>query len=117
MIPAIQGPYAYLELYAKRNLRWYFGFDVVDDTTNTGTNLATYDAVRLSATFTNGAPALTLNSNTGGITVVNVSSLLINATPEQMNLSAGYYPYDIDLLANDRWEPLMTGTIRIDAKY
>jgi len=40
MIPTIQGPYAYAELYAKRNRARYFGFDVYDDTSNTGMNLA-----------------------------------------------------------------------------
>jgi hypothetical protein len=39
MIPTIQGPYAYIELYAKSNRQWYFGFDVYDSTSNTGVNV------------------------------------------------------------------------------
>lgn len=113
-IPQTQGPYASIGLYAKQRRRWFFGFDVYDDTTNTAMNLAQYDAFRMNVSDATGNTIIALTSNVGQITVVNTSSLLINASPEVMNVRAGYYQGDLDGLTSGSWEPFFTVNLRID---
>lgn len=114
MIPTIQGPYAYIELYAKANRSWYFGFDVYDDTSNTGMNLSLYDAQRLQLRDATGNVVVNLTSNASQITVVNVSSILINANASVMNIEPGYYSGDLDALTGGQWEPQLTVNLRVD---
>ena len=114
MIPTVQGPYAYIELYAKSNRAWYFGFDVYDDTSNTGMNLALYDAQRMQLKDATGNVVVNLTSNASQITVVNVSSLLINANASVMNIPAGYYEGGLGALTGGQWEPQFTVNLRVD---
>jgi hypothetical protein len=113
-IPQTQGPYASIGLYVKQRRRWYFGFDVFDDTSNTAMNLALYDAFRMNISDPTGTAIITLSSDAGQITAVNTSSLLINASPEVMNVRAGYYQGDLDGQVNGSWEPFFTVNLRID---
>ena len=115
MIPTIQGPYAYIELYAKSNRQWYFGFDVYDSTSNTGVNVSAYDALRMNVKDASGNVVIALTSGANQINAVNVSSVLINANATVMNVSPGYYGADVDFQTNGDWEPQFTATLRVDA--
>ena len=110
-IPSIVGQYAYLDLKAKTNTAFNFGFDV-EDSSGSAVNLNLYDAIRLRCDA-----GFELNTNTNTITVVNNASVLIDANASTMNVRVGYYGFDMQTLIGGEWETIVTGTFRIDPFY
>jgi hypothetical protein len=106
-IPSVLGQYATLNLNAKQNAEWALGFDVVDSFGN-AVNMAVYNTIIFTVTDSQNNEVLNVTPS-----VVNVSSLLVEANVAQMNIPLGYYGYDLTADA----EVILTGTMRLDKRY
>lgn len=110
----LQGQYSFTELYAKEGRVWYVPVNIPEPSNGT-LNVQTFSAVRLTASYNANTNAINITTNANQISVVNTNAILINANAVTMNVSAGYYSFDIDGLSARGWEPVCTGTLRIDS--
>ncbi len=110
----IQGQYSFTELYAKEGRVWYVPVNIPEPSNGT-LNVLAFSAVRLTASYNANTNAINITTNASQISVVNANAIQINANATVMNVDAGYYSFDIDGLSTRGWEPVCSGTLRIDS--
>jgi hypothetical protein len=110
----IQGQYSFTELYAKEGRVWYCPVNIPEPSNGT-LNLQAFASVRLTASYNANTNAINITTNANQISVVNTNAIQINANATVMNVDAGYYSFDIDGLSTRGWEPVCSGTLRIDS--